>query len=89
MDQDLNQQLLSSVKGNYARVLHRTHLGYSGYRTLDLITELYTMYAVITKSGWILNNTRFYKANAPTDPINVVWRKIDNTVEYAKARATL
>ena len=35
-----------------------------------------------------MNDKRFHKAYAPTDPIKVVWRKIDDAVAYANAGYT-
>ena len=82
------QQLLGAVEDNFFCVLHRPHLGYSIYITLDLLTHLYMTYAVITNADWIANNKRFCKAYAPTNPIEVVWGKIDDAVTYANAGST-
>ena len=72
MDRALHQQLLVSVEDNFARLLHRQHLGYRGPSTLDLLYYLYTTYAVIKNTGWIANDKHFREAYAPTDPIEVV-----------------
>ena len=85
MDCVLRRQLIGAVKDNFVRVLHRPHLGYSRSSTMDLLTHLYVTYAVITNADWIANDKRFPKAYAPTDPIEVVCRKIDDTVAYANA----
>ena len=60
-------------------------MGYIGSSTMDLLTHLYTAYAMITNTDWLTNSKRFRKAYAPTNPIKFVWRKIDNPVAYAKA----
>ena len=59
MDRALCQQILGSAEEKFVRVLHRPHRGYSGSITMDLLTHLYAMYAVITNADWITNDKRF------------------------------
>ena len=72
MDRALRQQLLGTIKENFVCVLHRTHLGYSRSNTLDLLSQLYATYALITNSNWISNDKHLCEAYAPTNPIKVV-----------------
>ena len=88
MHRALRQQIIGAIKENFNRVLHRPHLGYSGSSMLDLLTHLYTTYAVITNVDWIANNKHFRKAYTPTDPIKVVWCQIDDAVVYVYSRVT-
>ena len=88
VDRSLRQQLIGYVKENFVRIKHRLHQGYSGSRTLDLLTHLYETYALITNADWLANNKRFCKAYAPTNPIEVVCRHIDDTVMYADSGYT-
>ena len=53
---------------------------------MDLITHLYVTYADITNADWLANDKRFQEAYAPTDPIEVVWKNINNEVAYARFR---
>ena len=43
---------------------------------------------MISNADCITNNKRFYKAYAPTVPIKVFWRQIDDAVAYANAGST-
>ena len=88
VDCALHQQLLGPVKYTFVWVKHKLHIGYSGYSKLDLLTHMYETYAVICNSDWLANDKRFCKAYAPTTPIEVVWRQIDDTVAYADAGST-
>ena len=88
VDRDLPQKLLGAVKYTFMRVKHKPHCGYSGSSTLDLHTHLYETYAVISNANWIANDKKFRKAYAPTVPIEVAWRQIDDTVAYANAGST-
>ena len=51
----LCQKLLGAVKDNFFHFLHRPHLRYIGYSTLDLLTHLYAMYSVITNAYFLAN----------------------------------
>ena len=62
VDRALRQKLLGAVEDTFVKVKHKRHRGYSGSRTLDLLTRLYKTYAVISNSNWIANNKRFCKA---------------------------
>ena len=88
MDRALRQQLLGTIKENFVCVLHRTHLGYSRSNTLDLLSQLYATYALITNSNWISNDKHLCEAYAPTNPIKVVWCQTNNAPAYANARST-
>ena len=59
VDRPLWQKLLGAVEDNFIRVKNRTHQGYSGPSTLDLLTDLYETYAVISNTDWLANNKRF------------------------------
>ena len=71
VDCALHQQLLGAVKDTFLRVKHKPHRGYSRSSTLDLLTQLYETYAVISNAGWLANDKRFPKAYSPTVPIEV------------------
>ena len=71
------------------RVKHRPHRGYSGSSTLNLLTDLYKTYGVISNANWLVNDKRFRKACAHTDPIEVIWRQIDDAVAYTNTSSTL
>ena len=43
-------------------------------------------YADITNADWLANNKRFQEAYATTNPIEVVWKNINNEVAYARFR---
>ena len=43
---------------------------------------------VITNSYGITNEKRFCEAYAPTDPIKVIWQKINDAVAYANSGST-
>ena len=79
VDRALRKQLLGAVEDNFVRVKHMPQRGYSGSITLDLLTHLYKTYAVISNTDWLANNKRFCEAYASTDPIEVVWRQLENT----------
>ena len=79
---------MGAVKYNFVRVKHRPHQGYSGSKTLDLLTQLYETYAVISDAYWLANDKRFREAYTPTDLIDVIWRQIDDAVGYVDARST-
>ena len=55
MDRAFGQQLLGAVEDNFFCVLHRPHRGYFRSSILDLLTHLYTTYAVITNTDWLEN----------------------------------
>ena len=55
---------------------------------LDMITHLYKTYAVISNTEWLANDNRFRESYALIDPIEVVWRHIDDVVTYANASST-
>ena len=84
----LRQQRMGAVEENCVRVKHRPHQGCSGSSTLDLLTRLYKTYTIISNAEWIANNKRFRKAYSPTDPIEVIWRQIDDPVAYPNAGST-
>ena len=85
MDSSLCQQLLGAVKENFVSFLHRPHLGYRGSIILDILTDLYATYTVITNADWLAKDKRFFGAYSPPDPSEVVWRNIDDTVVYVYA----
>ena len=84
----LRQKLIGAVKDTFVRFKKKPHRGYSGSSTLHLLTHLYETYAVISNSDWLANDKRFRKAYAPTVPIEITWRKIDDAVAYAEAGST-
>ena len=43
---------------------------------------------MISNVDWLANNKRIREAYAPTDPIEVVWRQINDTVVYTDAGST-
>ena len=88
VDRALRQQLLGAVEDNFVQVKHRPHQGYIGSSMLYFFTHLYKTYSVISNSNWIANNKHFREAYAPTKPIDVVWRQIDDAVAYADASST-
>ena len=47
-----------------------------------MLTNLYATYAMITNAECVPNGKRFCKAYAPTNPIEVIWRQINDTVKY-------
>ena len=55
---------------------------------LDLLTHLYTAYAIISNVDWLENDKRFRKPYSPSVPIKVAWRKIDDDVAYSNAGST-
>ena len=85
MDRVLLQQIMGAVENNFFCVLHMLHLGYSETAALNLLTHLYATYVVITNSYGITNEKRFCEAYAPTDPIEVFWRKVDDAVANVDA----
>ena len=88
VDRDLRQQLLGTVEDTFLRVLQKSHCGYSGSSTLDLLTHLFATYAVISNADLLENEKRFRKPYSPTILIEVAWRQIDAAVAYADARST-
>ena len=88
VDHAICQQRLDAVEDNFVQVNNRPHRGYSGSKTLDLLTHLYKTYAVISNTYWLANGKSFRKAYTPTEPIKVVWRQIDDAVAYADAGST-
>ena len=88
VDHALCQQLLGAVEDNFMQVKQRPHQGYIGSSTLDILTHLYETYAFISNANWLLNNMLFRKAYAPTKPIEVVWRNINDAVAYANSGST-
>ena len=77
-----------AVEDTLLRVKHKPHRGYSGSSTLYLLTHLYKTYSVISNADWLANDKRFCEAYAPTFPIEVAWRHIDDAVAYANAGST-
>ena len=53
-----------------------------------MLTYLYDTNSVISNNGWIVNDKRLREAYAPTVPIKVVWRHIDDAAAYAGAGST-
>ena len=88
VDCTLRQQLLGDVDNTFLQVLHKPHHRYSGSIPLDLLTHLYTMYAVISNADWLDNNKRFREPYSPSVPIEVAWQQIDDAVAYANAGST-
>ena len=43
------------------------------------------MYAAISNADWLANDKRFREPYSPTVPIEVAWKKIDDSVAYANA----
>ena len=84
IERPLCQQHMVAVKDNLVRVLHMPHQGYSTSCTLNFIAHQYVIYAVIVNANWIANDKRLQEAYAPTNPIEVLWRKIDDAVAYAE-----
>ena len=74
MDHSLCQQLIGAVK--------------DGSSTLYLLTHMYVTYSVITNFDCLATDKHFREAYARTDPIEVVWRQIDDAVAYSKAGST-
>ena len=85
VDRALRQQLLGSVKDIFLQVKHNPHPGYSGSRTLDLLTHIYETHAVISNADWLANENRFRKPYYTTVPIKVACQKIDNAVAYTNS----
>ena len=75
-----HQHLLGDVEDSFVQVEHRPHRGYSGYSMLYMLTHLYETYTDISNANWLANNKHFREAYAPTNPIEVVWRQIDDAV---------
>ena len=84
----LCQKLLDAIEDTFVRVKHKPHRGYSGFSTLDLLTQLYETYAVISNADWLTNDKRFRKAYAPTVTIKVAWRQIDDAFAYSDDGST-
>ena len=53
-----------------------------------LLTHLYKTYPIISNTDWLANDKRFCEAYTPSDPIEVVWRQIDETVASANNVST-
>ena len=88
VDLALWQQLLGAVEDNFVQVKHRPHQGYSGYSTLDMLTQIYDNYAVISNADWPAKDKRSREAYAPTNPIKVVWIQINAAVAYTNSGST-
>ena len=88
VDRALWQQLLGAVRENFVRLKHRTHRGYRVYITLDLLNHLYDTYFIIYNADCLDNEKLFCEEYAPTNPIQVVWRQIDEAVTYTNAVST-
>ena len=88
VDRALRHQLLGAVNGMFIQVIHKPHCRYSGSSMLDLLTHLYTMFAIITNADWLENDKRFREPYSPTVPIEVAWRQINDSVAYSDAGST-
>ena len=69
-------------------MLHKPHCGYSGSSTLNLLTQLYAMYAVISNADWLKNDKPFREPYLPSVLIEVAWQQIENAIAYADAGLT-
>ena len=59
VDRALCQKLLGAVEDTFLQVKHKSHRGYSGSSTLDLLTHFYKTYAVILNTYWLANDKYF------------------------------
>ena len=55
---------------------------------LDLLIHLYKTYTVISNEDWLAKYKRLCKSYAPTNPIDIFWRQINDAVAYADAGST-
>ena len=72
----------------FVNVLSDTHVGYANVTTLQLLTHLYNTYANITDGG--LEDNKDVMA-APYDvnlPIEMLYKHIEESVQYAAASNT-
>ena len=79
---------MGSDEDNFMQVKYRPHQSYNKSSTLYLLTHLYEPYAVISNADWLANDKRFCEAYAPTNPIEVVCRQINDAVAYGDAGST-
>ena len=87
-DRALKQQLLGAVDDMFVSALSDPHVGYANVTTLQLLAHLYATYAKITDCDLEENKetmTATYDVNLP---IETLYKRIEECVQYAAAGNT-
>ena len=84
-DKALKQRLLGVVDNMFVRSLRNRHIGYANVTTLQLLTDLYTVYTKISAAN-LKNNTSRMKIPYDVNlPIETFFDQIEDAVEFASA----
>ena len=82
-DQALKQLLLGAVEDMYVSSLRNQYTGYTAVTTWDIITHLYDTYGQISDLDLDENEKRIKKKYEPDQPIDVLFKQIEEAEEYA------
>ena len=87
-DRALKQQLLGAVDDMFVSSLADPHVGYANVTTLQLLQHLYDTYAKITDGDLEENKEAMAAAYDVNLPIETLYKRIEDCVQYAAAANT-
>lgn len=88
VDKALKQMLLGAVNPMYIEAQSNRITGLATISTLQLLTHLFTVYGKITANDIADNNKNLRKPYDPLQPIELLFRQIEEAVAYAIAANT-
>ena len=80
---ELKKLLIDAVDDILLRAIRAWYVGYAKITTHQMITHLYTTYANITPNELIENDARLKTAYDVNQPIERLFEKIEDAIEYA------
>jgi len=83
VDAALQQQILAAVPRKYIKALYNRTTGFMGISARQMLNHLRTNYGTISTSQYKTNDDRFRQAYDPNEPIEDLFERIDDAIEFA------
>ena len=84
-DKEIKKLLISAVENIFLRAIRACYMGYANITTRQMLMHLYMTYTNITPAKLNKNNARLKTAYDVNQPIEQLFEKIEDAVEYADA----
>ena len=83
VDAALQQQILAAVPRKYLKALYHRTTGFMGVTARQMLEHLQRNYGTISTSQYTTNDERFRTPYDPNEPIEDLFERIDDAIEFA------
>jgi hypothetical protein len=81
----IKAQIIQAIEPMYLETLNNRYTGFAGITIRAMITHLYNHYGAITAHDLETNNQQFRTAYDPAQPIELLYKQIEDAMLYADA----